>query len=200
MIRIVIAEDQRILRGALGALLDFEDDIEVVGQAEDGEQALKLVSIQNPDVCLLDIEMPLKSGLEVAAELKRIESPCKVMMLTTFARPGYFERALKVGVHGYLLKDGSIDELADSIRRVMKGKREFAQDLVLNSYNEDNPLSEREQEVLKLAAGGKTSKEIAKVLFLSAGTVRNYMSEILQKLNAKNKIEAIAAAEEKGWI
>lgn len=200
MIRVVIAEDQRMLRGALGMLLDFEEDFEVVGQAEDGEEALNLVLSLKPDVCIMDIDMPLKSGLEVAALLHEAQSPCKVIMLTTFARPGYFERAIKANVHGYLLKDGSIDELAESIRRVMNGKREFAQELIIKSYHLDNPLTEREQEVLKLAAAGKTSKEISATLFLSAGTVRNYMSEILQKLDAKNKIEAIAAAEEKGWI
>jgi len=200
MIRIVIAEDQRILRGALGALLDFEDDLEVVGQAENGEEALKLVKELNPDICLMDIEMPLKSGLEVANELKQLKSPVKVIILTTFARPGYFERAMKAGVHGYLLKDGSIDELAGAIRKVMEGKREFAHELMMNSYNEDNPLTEREQEILKLAAEGKTGKEISKTLFLSQGTVRNYMSEILQKLDSKNKIEAISVAQEKGWI
>ncbi|MBS4197176.1 response regulator transcription factor [Lederbergia citri] len=200
MIRIVIAEDQRILRGALGALLDFEDDLEVVGQAENGEEALKLVKELNPDICIMDIEMPLKSGLEVASELKQLKSPAKVIILTTFARPGYFERAMKAGVHGYLLKDGSIDELAGAIRKVMEGKREYALELMMNSYNEDNPLTEREQEILKLAAAGKTGKEISETLFLSQGTVRNYMSEILQKLDSKNKIEAISVAQEKGWI
>ena len=200
MIRIVIAEDQRILRGALGALLDFEEDMEVIGQAENGEEALKLINQLQPDICLMDIEMPLKSGLEVAAILKQSGSPCKVIMLTTFARPGYFERAVKAGVHGYLLKDGSIDDLAESIRRVMKGKYEFAPELIINTYHQDNPLTAREQDILKLAAEGKTSKEISAQLFLSAGTVRNYMSEILQKLEAKNKIEAIATAEGKGWI
>lgn len=200
MIRLVIAEDQRMLRGALGMLLDFEEDLEVVGQAKDGEEALSMILSLKPDVCLMDIDMPFKSGLEVAAELKKIRSSCKVIMLTTFARPGYFERAIKAEVHGYLLKDGSIDDLAESIRRVMSGKREFASELVINSYHKDNPLSERDREVLKLAAAGKTSKEISMALFLSPGTVRNYMSEILQKLEAKNKIEAIAIAEEKGWI
>jgi DNA-binding NarL/FixJ family response regulator len=200
MIRIVIAEDQGILRGALGSLLDFEEDMEVVGQAENGEEASRLIHKLKPDICLLDIEMPLKSGLDVAAELKESGSPCKVIILTTFARPGYFERAVKAGVHGYLLKDGSVDDLAESIRRVMKGKREFDHELVLNSYNQDNPLTKREQEILILAASGKTAKEISSQLFLSSGTVRNYMSEIFQKLNVKNKIEAIALAEEKGWI
>lgn len=200
MIRIVIAEDQRMLRGALGTLLDFEDDLDVVGQAKDGKEAMLLVERLQPDICLMDIEMPLKSGLDVAEELKQSSSLCKVMILTTFARPGYFERAIKAGVHGYLLKDGSIDELADSIRKVMQGKREYDQELILNVYQADNPLTEREQEILRLSAEGKTAKEISKQLYLSAGTVRNYMSEVLQKLEAKNKIEAIARAQEKGWI
>ncbi|MBO0995004.1 response regulator transcription factor [Bacillus sp. SD088] len=200
MIRIVIAEDQRMLRGALGTLLDFEDDLDVVGQAKDGKEAMLLIERLRPDICLMDIEMPLKSGLDVAEELKQSSSPCKVMILTTFARPGYFERAIKAGVHGYLLKDGSIDELADSIRKVMQGKREYDQELILNVYQADNPLTEREQEILRLSAEGKTAKEISRQLYLSAGTVRNYMSEVLQKLEAKNKIEAIARAQEKGWI
>ena len=200
MIRIVIAEDQRILRGALGALLDFEGDMKVIGQAENGEEALKLINQLQPDICLMDIEMPLKSGLEVAAELKQSGSSCKVIMLTTFARPGYFERAVKAGVHGYLLKDGSIDDLAESIRRVMQGKHEFAPELIINTYHQDNPLTAREQGILKLAAEGKTSKEISRQLYVSEGTVRNYTSETLQKLEAKNKIEAITIAEGKGWI
>lgn len=200
MIRLVIAEDQRILRGALASLLDFEEGMEVVGQAENGEQALELVLQEKPDVCLMDIEMPIISGLEAAAELKKRQSACKVIILTTFARPGYFEKAIKAGVQGYLLKDGAIEELAESIRRVVKGKHEFAQELIMNSFKEDNPLTAREQEILSLAAAGETSKEIAQNLFLSAGTVRNYMSEILQKLQSKNKIEAISEAKEKGWI
>lgn len=200
MIRIVIAEDQRILRGALGTLLSFEEDISVVGQAENGEQALHLVQDLRPDICILDIEMPLKSGLEVADELQKCGSSCKVIILTTFARPGYFERAIKAKVHGYLLKDGSIDDLASAIRSVMQGKREFAAELIMNSYHEDNPLTVREREVLKLSADGKTAKEIGAELFLSPGTVRNYMSEILQKVEAKNKVEAISICREKGWI
>ncbi|MCH1627285.1 response regulator transcription factor [Ferdinandcohnia quinoae] len=200
MIRIIIAEDQGMLRGALGSLLDFEDDIEVVGQAVNGREALKLIQSLEPDVCLLDIEMPFKSGLEVAEELNRQGSSCKIIILTTFARPGYFERAVKAGVHGYMLKDGSSDELAESIRSVMRGKREFAPELIFGSMKEDNPLTEREREVLRLAAEGKTSKAISSILFLSPGTVRNYMSEIINKLEVKNRIEAISIAEEKGWI
>ncbi|MBP2240849.1 DNA-binding NarL/FixJ family response regulator [Cytobacillus eiseniae] len=200
MIRIVIAEDQGMLRGALGSLLDFEEDIEVIAQAKNGEEALHFIQMLHPDVCLMDIEMPIKSGLEVAEELKTHLSTCKIIILTTFARPGYFERALKAEVHGYLLKDGSSDELAQSIRNVMKGKREFAPELIFGSMKEDNPLTEREREVLRLVADGKTAKEISSALFLSTGTIRNYMSEIIGKLNVKNRIEAISKAEEKGWI
>lgn len=200
MIRIVIAEDQRMLRGALGALLDLEDDIEVVGQAANGEEALKLIQSMQPDICLIDIEMPLKSGLDVAEELRKQQSPCRVMILTTFARPGYFERAMKAGIHGYLLKDGPSEDLAASIRNVMKGKREISPDLMFGMWQEENPLTDREKELLVLAREGKTTNEIANMLYLSSGTVRNYMSEILNKLGARNRIEAIAAAEEKGWI
>lgn len=200
MIRIVIAEDQRMLRNALGTLLSFEDDFEIVGEAKSGDVVMQLIALHKPDICLLDIEMPGKSGLEVADEMKRSGSNCKVIILTTFARPGYFERAIKAGVYGYLLKDGSIDELAESIRRVMQGKREYSPELIVNSFAEDNPLTGREQEILKLAAEGKTSREISNILFLSSGTVRNYLSEIFQKLDVKNKIEAIQKAKEKGWL
>lgn len=201
MIKVMIAEDQGMLRGALGSLLDLEEDIEVVGQAENGEEALTLISSLQPDVCLMDIEMPLKSGLEVAEELKTQQSPCRIIIVTTFARPGYFERAVKADVHGYLLKDGSSDDLAEAIRNIMKGKRQFAPELIFGSVNEShNPLTDREREVLRLVAEGKSAKEISAQLFLSAGTVRNYISEALNKLQVKNRIEAISIAEEKGWI
>ncbi|KQL52336.1 transcriptional regulator [Heyndrickxia shackletonii] len=200
MIRIFIAEDQRMLLGALGSLLDLEEDMEVVGQALNGEEALTSIIKHQPDICLMDIEMPLKSGLEVAEAIKKLNLGCKIIILTTFARPGYFERAVKIGVDGYLLKDGSIEELAEAIRNVMVGKRIFSPELMFDLIREENPLTAREQQILKLAAEGKTTKEITTILFLSSGTVRNYMSEILQKLEAKNRIEAISIAEEKGWI
>ncbi|WP_099353975.1 response regulator transcription factor [Fredinandcohnia onubensis] len=200
MIRVMIAEDQGMLRGALGSLLDFEEDIEIVGEASNGKEALKLILSLKPDVCLMDIEMPYMSGLKVAEEAKNHFSTCKIIILTTFARPGYFEQAVKIGVHGYMLKDGSVDELAESIRSVMKGKREFAPELIFGSMKDDNPLTEREQAVLRLASEGKTSKEISSQLFLSAGTVRNYMSEIINKLGVKNRTEAVTVAKEKSWI
>jgi len=189
-----------MLLGALGSLLNLEEDMEVIGQALNGEEALTSIIKLQPDVCLMDIEMPLKSGLEVAAAIKKLDLTCKIIILTTFARPGYFERAVKIGVDGYLLKDGSIEELASAIRNVRDGKRTFCPELMFDMLREENPLTTREQEILKLAAEGKTTKEITSILFLSSGTVRNYMSEILQKLEAKNRIEAISIAEKKGWI
>ncbi|MDP4084806.1 MAG: response regulator transcription factor [Bacillota bacterium] len=198
MIRIVIAEDQRMLLGALGSLLNLEEDMEVVGQASNGEEAIKLVQQFQPDVCIMDIEMPGKSGLEAAENLK--SSNCKVIILTTFARSGYFQRALKAGVKGYLLKDSPSDELANSIRNIMSGRRIFAPELMDDVYSEENPLTEREMEVLQLIAEGKNTKEIATLLCITIGTVRNYISTILDKLEVTNRIEAITLSKEKGWF
>ncbi|WP_442596491.1 response regulator transcription factor [Neobacillus sp. D3-1R] len=200
MITLFIAEDQKMLLGALGSLLDLEADMEVIGQAQNGEEALKLITELQPDVCLMDIEMPLKNGLDVAEEIIQSGLNSKIIILTTFARPGYFERAVKIGVHGYLLKDGSIEELSDAIRKVITGKRVFSPELTFQVIREENPLSSREQEILKLAEEGKTTKEITATLYLSSGTVRNYISEIIQKLNAKNRNEAVKMAKQKGWI
>ncbi|MET1014776.1 MAG: response regulator transcription factor [Paenisporosarcina sp.] len=199
MIRIVIAEDQRMMLGALGSLLDLEEDLEVVGQARNGEEAIDLVKQLNPDVFITDIEMPVQSGLEAAEELK--DHPCKIIILTTFARSGYFERARKAGVSGYLLKDSPSEELANSIRLVMDGRRIYAPELVDLAYSgEDNPLTDREHQVLELIADGKNTKEIAGELYITTGTVRNYISVILDKLNVTNRIEAISRFKEKGWF
>ncbi|MEK3899581.1 MULTISPECIES: response regulator transcription factor [unclassified Paenibacillus] len=200
MIRIIIAEDQRLLRGAMASLLDLEDDIEVAGEAGDGAEALSLIERVQPDVCLMDIEMPLMSGLEVAEILKSRGCATKIIILTTFARPGYFERGVKAGIQGYLLKDEPVDKLADAIRRVMAGGREVSPELVFGSLREENPLTDREREILKLAAAGRSAGEIAAALHLSYGTVRNYISEILSKLAVKTRIEAVRLAEEKGWM
>ncbi len=200
MIRLFIAEDQKMLLSALGSLLDLEEDMEVIGQAVNGEEALSSILRLNPDVCLMDIEMPSLSGLDVAEQLAQRGSICKIIILTTFARPGYFERAVKSGVHGYLLKDGEIDELAHAIRKCMTGKRIFSPELTFDLIREENPLTEREQQILRLASLGKTTKEITSELYLSSGTVRNYISEIIQKLEAKNRTEAASIAKTKGWI
>ncbi|KOY81741.1 response regulator transcription factor [Lysinibacillus sp. FSL H8-0500] len=201
MIRIVIAEDQGMLLGALRSLLSMEEDMEVVGLAKNGEEALMLVEEHQPDICIMDIEMPVKTGLDAAEALHNASSTCKVIILTTFARPGYFERARKASVRGYLLKDSPIEELVSAIRTIVDGKRIYAPELVDFVYEDDseNPLTERESQVLTLVAEGKTTKEIAAELFLSAGTVRNYISTILEKLNVGNRIEAIARFKEKGW-
>lgn len=198
MIRIVIAEDQRMLLGALASLLNLEKDMQVVGTATNGEEAVKLVHLHKPDICIMDIEMPVKSGLDAAEELKGLGT--KVMILTTFARSGYFERALKAGADAYLLKDSPSEELANSIRNIMAGQRIYAPELVDEVYREESPLTEREKEVLVLIADGKNTKEISNQLGITTGTVRNYISVILDKLHVTNRIEAITRFMEKGWF
>lgn len=199
MIRLIIAEDQGLLSSALATILGLEEDLEVVGIAKNGVEALELIEKHQPDVCLTDIEMPLKTGLDIAEELRYREQ--KVIILTTFAREGYFERAVKANVSGYLLKDTPTDELIENIRAVMQGKKFYSPELVTGLFSQqENPLTEREQEVLLAVGEGLSSKEIAGKLFLTSGTVRNYMSEILNKLGAKNRIEAVSIAKEKGWI
>ncbi len=201
MIRIIIAEDQQMLLGALGSLLNLEDDMEVVGKTANGEEAVALVKQLKPDVCIMDIEMPGKSGLEAAEEIKGLTGiDCKVIILTTFARSGYFQRALKAKVRGYLLKDSPSEELASSIRSIMAGRRIYAPELMDDLYSEENPLTEREREVLELVAEGLNTKEIAEELNIKNGTVRNYISAIFDKLQVKNRIEAISQSKEKGWF
>lgn len=196
MINIVIAEDQGLLLGALTTLLNLEDDLNILAQAKNGADAIKLVRKYNPDVCIMDIEMPIKTGLDAAEEL--IDHPCKVIILTTFARPGYFERAKKANVSAYLLKDAPSDDLANAIRTVMDDKKVYAPELI-DALHHTNPLTKRESEVIQLLAEGKNTKEIAKTLFITTGTVRNYISIILDKLEVSNRIEAISLFKENGW-
>ena len=191
-----------MMLGALGSLLNLEEDMEVVGMAKNGAEAVNLVNEFSPDVCIMDIEMPIKTGLDAAEELQGVD--CKIIILTTFARAGYFERARKAGVRGYLLKDSPIEELVNSIRTIMDGRRIYAPELVDIAYGDadetENPLTERESQVLGLIADGKTTKEIAGELYLTPGTVRNYISAILDKLGVGNRIEAISRFKEKGWF
>lgn len=198
MIRIVLAEDQRMLLGALGSLLELEEDMEVVGLARDGEEALQLVQDLSPDICITDIEMPNLTGLELAEKLK--DQPCKVLILTTFARSGYFEKARQAEVDGYLIKDSPSEELAYAIRSILGGRKMYSPELMELAFDAPNPLTERELQIMELMAEGKSSKEISSVLFLSSGTVRNYISVILDKLQVSNRIEAISKAKEKGWF
>jgi two-component system, NarL family, response regulator DesR len=201
MIRIVIAEDQKMLRGAFASLLNFEDDIEVVAEVPDGQLAWDAIRQHQPDVCLLDIEMPHISGLELAESIRQAGLPCKIMIVTTFARPGYLQKAMDAQVEGYLLKDEPIDFLIAAIRRVMKGERVVSTDLAAALFmKEENPLSEREIEMLRLTKEGMTTGEISKALFLTRGTVRNYLSSAIQKLAAESRQQAVAIAEDKGWL
>ena len=197
MIRIVLAEDQGMLLGALSALLDLETDMEVVGKASNGKDAVDLVHNLKPDICIMDIEMPIKTGLDAAEELT--EADCKIIILTTFARKGYFERARAAGVSGYLLKDGPSDDLANAIRTIMDGHKVYAPELIDRDYSILNPLTNREIEVIELISQGKSTKEIADMLSITTGTVRNYVSIILDKLDVSNRIEAISKFEESGW-
>ncbi len=201
MIRIVIAEDQVMVSGALAALLRLEADLEVVGLANNGVQALSLCRELQPDILLTDIEMPQMTGLELAAEIKLQVQTCKVIVLTTFGRSGYLRRALAAGVRGYLLKDAPTESLAAAIRNVHLGGRAIAPELAMESWNgQQDPLSERERQVLRLAGEGASSSEIAKIMCLSEGTVRNYLSEAISKLNAKNRVEAFRFARDQGWL
>ncbi len=198
MIRIVLAEDQNLLLSALSSLLNLEEDISVIGTAGNGRDALKLVEEEQPDICLMDIEMPVMTGLDAAEELT--DTDCKVIILTTYARPGYFERAKKAQVSGYLLKDTPSETLAESIRQIMTGKRIYSPELIDIAFETENPLTSREIEIVQLLADGKTTKSIAEELHLSNGTIRNYVSIVLDKLNVTNRIEAIRKALDKGWL
>lgn len=201
MIRVVLAEDQALVLGALAALLGLEDDIDVVGMAGNGQQALAMCQQLTPDVVLTDIEMPLMTGLELSVALQEQGLPCRVVIATTFARSGYLRRALAAGVRGYLLKDAPAHTLADAIRTVHTGGRVIAPELAMESWGgEKDPLSERERQVLRLAGEGKSTAAIAKLLFLSEGTVRNYLSEAISKLGAGNRVEAFRLARDAGWL
>jgi two-component system response regulator DesR len=200
MIRVLLAEDQSMVLGALAALLGLEPDIEVVGRAGDGREALDLALATRPDVVLTDIEMPRMTGLELAAELRRLGSPARIVILTTFARSGYLRRALDSGAAGYLLKDSPSERLADAVRRVHAGLKAIDPELAAEAWGDADPLTDRERQVLRLGGEGLSTAKIAADLHLSEGTVRNYLSEAISKLGAENRIEAARIAREKGWL
>lgn len=199
-IRVVIAEDQAMVLGALAALLGTEPDLDVVAQAANGREALDHVLAHRPDVLLTDIEMPEITGLELAAEIKRRHLPVKVVILTTFARAGYLRRALDAGVSGYLLKDAPASTLANAMRKIRAGARVIDPELAAEAWTEADPLTDRERQVLRYAGEGAASTEIASRLNLSEGTVRNYLSEAISKLGAANRTEAARIARQKGWL
>jgi len=185
--------------GALAALLNMEGDIEVVAQVRNGREAFEAVQARQPDVLITDIEMPEMTGLELVAHLKGRAVP-KVIVVTTFARPGYLRRAIDAGAMGYLLKDSPARELADAVRRVHAGQRVINSELAAEALGEPDPLTDRERQVLRLAGDGASSEEIAKRLGLSDGTVRNYLSEAIGKLGAANRVDASRIARGKGWL
>jgi two-component system response regulator DesR len=200
-IRVLLAEDQTMVRGALAALLALEEDIEVVAEAARGDEVVPAALDSMPDVALLDIEMPGGDGLSAAAALKASLPSCRVLILTTFGRAGYLRRAMESGAVGFLLKDAPSSELATAIRRVMAGERVVDPGLAVAALSEGgSPLTEREREVLLGSANGATIEEVASKLYLSEGTVRNYLSTAIKKLGARNRVEAARLADRKGWL
>jgi len=201
MIRVLLAEDQTMVRGALAALLTLEGDIEVVAEVGRGDEVVAAALASHPNVALLDIEMPGEDGLSAAAALRAQLPSCRVLILTTFGRPGYLRRAMESGAVGFLLKDAPATQLASAIRRAMAGERVVDPALATAALSEgNNPLTERERDVLVVAARGASIADIAESLVLSEGTVRNYLSVAIQKLGAHNRVEAARIAEQKGWL
>ena len=198
--RLLVAEDQSMLRDALCQLLLLQEDVEDVLQAGDGQEAIRLLETHPVDIAILDIEMPIKTGLEVLEWAKSQQPQLKVVIVTTFKRPGYFERALKAGVDAYVLKERRITDLMATLHSVLAGPKEYSPELMEGILTHPNPLSPQEKAVLKEVAKGASNQEIADRLFHSTGTIRNYMSAILTKLDAENRTEAAKNAQEKGWL
>ncbi len=197
--KLLVAEDQSMLRDALCQLLLMEDDVDEILQASDGEQAIGILKMESPDVAILDVEMPKKSGLDVL-EWIREHKDLKVIIVTTFKRVGYFERAVKAGVDAYVLKDRSTSELMSTIHTVLAGKKEYSPELMESMISQDNPLSPQEKRILQLISLGKSNQDIADTFYLSNGTVRNYTSSIFNKLSANNRVEAARIGKDKGWL
>jgi two-component system response regulator DesR len=201
VIRVLLAEDQAMIREALAALLSFEDDIEVVAQVGRGDEVVEAARQARPDVALLDIEMPGADGLTAAAALRQQNPDIKIVILTTFGRPGYLRRAMESGVSGFIVKDSPADKLAQTIRKVLGGQRVIDPDLAVAALAEGtSPLTPREADVLAHSADGATIAEIARTIYLSEGTVRNYLSSCIQKTGARNRAEALRIAQERGWL
>ncbi|KRA15429.1 MULTISPECIES: response regulator transcription factor [unclassified Lysobacter] len=200
MIRLVLAEDQAMVRGALAALLNLESDLEVVAAVGDGEAAWTAVQRLQPDLLVTDIEMPHMTGIELAQRLRESGLETRVVIVTTFGRSGYLRRALDAGVRGYLLKDAPSEQLAEALRQVHRGGRAIDPQLAVAAWGEEDPLTERERQVLRLAGEGVSTAEIGQRLHLSQGTVRNYLSEAIGKLGAGNRIEAYRQARQNGWL
>ena len=198
--KLLIAEDQSMLRDAMATLLSMQDSVESVLQAKNGKEAIDLISTNDIDVAILDVEMPEATGLDVLEYIRSNNIDCKVVIVTTFKRMGYFERAIKNNVDAYVLKDRSIDELMKTINNVLAGHKEYSPELMENIFNSHNPLTNQEKIILLKIKEGLSNKEIANELFLSEGTIRNYISNILTKLDCKNRTEAVKKSTEEGWL
>lgn len=201
MIRLLLAEDQAMVRGALAALLELEDDLEVVGQVGRGDEIVDAVREHQPDVALLDIELPGLDGIAAAAQIRRAHPATAVLMLTTFGRPGYLRRAMEAGASGFLVKDGPASDLAAAIRRISAGERVVDPQLAAAALTAgENPLTPRERDVLRAASDGSSVGAVAAALHLSEGTVRNYLSSAIGKTGVANRIEAARRADDLGWL
>ena len=200
-IRLLIADDQALVRGELAALLDLEADLTVSGMASDGAEAVRLAAEVRPDVCLMDIQMPGVDGVEATRRIREVSPGTRVLVVTTFARPGYLRSALDAGASGFIVKDTPAEDLAEAVRRVHSGLRVLDPALAEESlFDGANPLSDRERQVLRLAADGRSAAAIAAEVFLSAGTVRNHLSAAIGKTGAVNRAQAVRIASDKGWI
>ncbi|PTK24779.1 DNA-binding response regulator [Staphylococcus hominis] len=200
MISIIIAEDQYMLRKAMIQLIEFNDQMKVVNDCDNGGDAFEFIEKYHPDIAILDIEMPGLTGLEVLSKIREFKIDTKVIIVTTFKRPGYFEKAVANEVDAYVLKERSVEDLIQTIKHVMNGEKEYSTSLMTTLFKESNPLTHKEQVVLREIGDNLSSKEIAEKLYLSDGTVRNYTSNIINKLNAENRFNAWKKSKEKGWI
>lgn len=196
----IIAEDQHMLRKAMVQLIELNDDLKVIADVGNGNEALELIKTYEPDIAILDIEMPGMTGIEILAESKALKLQTKIIVVTTFKRPGYFEKAVANDVDAYVLKERSIDELVNTIQKVVKGKKEYSDSLMTSLITYTNPLTHKEQVVLREIGNGLSSKDIADKLYLSNGTIRNYTSSIIDKLEAENRFDAWKIATNNVWI
>ncbi len=200
MIKVIIVEDQALVRGAISALLDFEENINVVAQAENGALAIPLIEQFTPDIVLTDIEMPEMSGIELVEKIAVEHPKIKTMIMTTFSRCGYIKRSIRAGVSAFILKEAPSEYLVEAINKVIQGKKVIDPELAMSALDDSDPLTNKERKALRLAEEGLSTIDIAEKLFLSEGTVRNYLSEAIAKLNATNRIDAARLAKQKGWL
>ncbi len=204
MIKVYLVEDQALVRDAVGALLSLDFNIEVIGQASNGQDALNAIKALTdealPDIILTDIEMPHMSGIELSEQIAATLPTIKMVIMTTFSRAGYIRRSLALGVKGFILKEAPSDELINALKKVMQGQKVIDPELAINALDDADPLTDKERKALKLASDGLKTSEIAKQLFISEGTTRNYLSDAIAKLNATNRVDAARIAKQKGWL